>query len=156
MEMIRHYSEADLLETYYTRSGESLPVMTHIADCETCAARYERLQKKLRDAAACSMERPATFWQRQRLSILRTIAERRIAGSGARRTWRIAAAAVLAFLLGGAVVYKSVEPKLTKPAVKVVAPKTEEELQTLRDPWDSDELQDLRAVVQWESWEASS
>ena len=155
MEMMRHYSEADLLDTYYTQPGESLPVMMHLADCQDCASRYERLQKKLRDAATCSTDRPATFWSRQRLSVMRRIANTRIASTGV-RTWRIAAAAVLAFLLGGAVVYKTVEPKWTKPAAKIVAPKTDEDLQTLRDPWDSDELQDLRAVVQWESWEASS
>ena len=51
-----HFSEADLLETYYTRPGESMPVMMHLANCSECAERYERLDKKMREAAACHLE----------------------------------------------------------------------------------------------------
>ena len=59
--MKTHYSEADLLETYYTAPGQSMPVMMHLAGCTECAARYERLDRKLREAAACHTERPDTF-----------------------------------------------------------------------------------------------
>ena len=45
---MKHYSEADLLETYYTQPGESMPVMMHLAGCHDCAARYQRLAQKLR------------------------------------------------------------------------------------------------------------
>ena len=51
--MTKHYSEADLLETYYMQPGQSLPVMMHLAECNDCAARYERLEHKLREAASC-------------------------------------------------------------------------------------------------------
>ena len=163
--MTKHYSEADLLETYYTQPGESMPVMMHLASCTECAARYEKLDRKLREAAACHTERPATFWSRQRLSIMKTISARRAAAVQSVRPWRVAAAAVLAFLLGGAFVYETVQPKLHKPPVYVagpaqtttVAPANDgEDLQPPRDPWESDELQDFHGVVQWESWVAQS
>src|SRR6185295_4942814 len=70
MTMKTHYTEADLLETYYTQPGESMPVMMHLAQCSECAARYERLERKLRDAASCDVERPDTFWSRQRHLIM--------------------------------------------------------------------------------------
>lgn len=161
--MTTHYSEADLLETYYTQPGESMPVMMHLASCADCAARYDRLDRKLREAAACHTERPATFWSRQRLSIMKKVGEQRLAAVQAIRPWRVAAAAFLAFLLGGAVVYRTVEPSLHKPPTVITAtaqpaaPGEEvEDLQPPRDPWDSDELQDFHNVVQWESWVAQS
>lgn len=161
--MNKHYSEADLLETYYMQPGASMPVMMHLASCSDCAAKYERLERKLRDAAACSpssvADKPDTFWSRQRLSIQRRIATPLQAGSP--QTWRIAAATVLAFLLGGAVVYKSVEPRLQTQApvivatrtVPVVAPEAQGDELLTHDAWQSDELSDFHAVVQWESWE---
>ena len=77
-----HFSEADLLETYYTQPGQSMPVMMHLADCPECAARYERLERKVRGLAACAHdqtieEKPETFWARQRLSVMRKIDGRR-------------------------------------------------------------------------------
>ena len=51
--MTRHYSEAELLETWYTKPGESMPVMMHLADCAECAERWERLDRKLRGLGAC-------------------------------------------------------------------------------------------------------
>jgi hypothetical protein len=161
--MIKHYSEADLLETYYLQPGESMPAMMHLASCPDCAAKYERLERKLREAAVCSTEKPDTFWSRQRLSIMR-----RLPSNAAKQplaTWRIAAATILAFALGGAVVYKSVEPKLTPAPIVVAAQQTpattaadspiDDETLTA-EPWDSDELDDFRPVVQWESWVAET
>ena len=103
-----HYSEADLLETYYTQPGESMPVMMHLASCSECAARYERLERKLREAAVCHVdEKPETFWSRQRLSVMRTLDVNRRKSADFVRASRIAAAALLAFVLGGAVVFSS-------------------------------------------------
>jgi len=160
--MTKHYTEADLLETHYTQPGESMPVMMHLASCTECAAKYERLEQKLREAAACQTERPATFWSRQRLLIMKKVA-------GQPRTqgvpWRVAAAAVLAFVLGGTVVYKSLSTPIGEPApppavasvsVATQPPVDDEDFQTPRDPWESDELQDFHNVVQWESWVAQS
>lgn len=159
----KHFSEADLLETYYLQPGQSMPVMMHLASCAECAARYERLERKLREAAVCSTERPETFWTRQRLAIARRV-------SGARpehgsRSFRIAAAAALAFLLGGAVVYETVLPQLDRASATVSAPASATvttsvgkasapapALDPSSDPWQSEELRDFHAVVQWESW----
>ena len=96
-----HYSEADLLETYYTQPGESMPVMMHLADCGECAARYEALDRKLREAAACDTERAETFWTRQRMSIMRRVARQARSGRTATPTLRVAAALTLVAVLSG-------------------------------------------------------
>jgi hypothetical protein len=155
--MTRHYSEADLLETYYMQPGQSMPVMMHLADCTDCRTKYERLERKLREAATCNVERPATFWSRQRLSIMRRIDAQRAQGALMSRNLRVAAAALLAFFLGGAVVYKAIEPGLQRQPVVISnhpspVPAMTDELQVPHDPWQSDELQDFHGVVQWESW----
>src|SRR5947209_3046665 len=108
--MTKHYSEADLLETYYTQPGESMPVMMHVAECSECAARYQRLDRKLREAAVCNTERPETFWSRQRIAIMRKIERHAAAARGAVRTGRVAAAALLALLLGAWTVFAQLPP----------------------------------------------
>ncbi|HET7712837.1 MAG TPA: hypothetical protein VFL80_12965 [Thermoanaerobaculia bacterium] len=156
--MKTHYSEADLLETYYLKPGESMPVMMHLASCGECAARYERLERKLRETSCHSDQRPDTFWTRQRLSIMRRIARdgRRPAILG--RTARIAAAAALAFFMGGAVVFKVLEPALDAPPAVITTAQNEtpsplaDEAAIPSDPWQSDELDEFRPVVEWESW----
>lgn len=156
-----HFSEADLLETYYTQPGESMPVMMHLAKCSECSERYERLDRKMREAADCHVEKPDTFWSRQRMSIQRRIAGQRAHKASIARTLRIAAALALAFFLGGAVVYKSVEPQadtvqLTASSVPARQPsaviRQPKEDPLLHDAWQSDELKDFHSVVQWESW----
>lgn len=59
--MKEHYTEADLLETYYVEPGASMPVMMHLASCAECAARYDRLERKMREAAACHPEKPTAL-----------------------------------------------------------------------------------------------
>ena len=151
-----HYTEADLLETYYTQPGESMPVMMHLASCAECASRYEKLERKLRDSAACSTDKPDSFWARQRLSIMRKlplVAKPHVRNHGPAR---IAAAAVLAFLLGGTVVYevtrREVRMPVTPPAQASATTKNVDDLQLPRDPWQSEELQDFEPIVEWESW----
>jgi len=154
---MKHYSEADLLETYYTQPGESMPVMMHLASCTDCAARYERLERKLREAAVCSTEKPATFWTRQRLQIMRRVDAHKAQANTAARTLRVAAAATLAFFLGGAVVYETVKPVQHQvvPVVVAAAPTTvtaPAPTIDLHDAWQSDELKDFHNVVEWEAW----
>jgi len=153
--MTKHYSEADLLETYYMQPDEASAIIAHVNGCQECQDRYRRLAQKLRDIAACPAEKPPTFWTRQRLMILRAVDNARKHSDRASRVGRMAAAAMLAFLLGGVVVYKTVQPKA--PAVVVTqqtaAPATApDDLLVPRDPWQSDELKDFGTVVQWESW----
>ena len=153
MTTIKHYSEAELLETYYMQPGQSAPVMLHLASCDDCIARFNRLEKKLREAAACPTK-PVTFWAFQRGSIMRRVEGARRGSGRTPRTWRVAAAAALAFFLGGAVVYESVRPhpvpaveaSTTAPAPLAAAP------ELTSDPWQSEDLKDFHAVVQWESW----
>ncbi|MGH9421154.1 MAG: hypothetical protein ACRD3J_14350 [Thermoanaerobaculia bacterium] len=160
---MKHYSEADLLETYYTQPGESMPVMMHLASCRDCAARYERLERKLREAAVCHTEKPATFWQRQRLQIMRRVDAKQASAASAARTLRVAAAAILAFFLGGAVVYETVRPAQQQsqqpPAIVKVVPVTTAAIAApapaandIHDAWQSDELKDFHNVVEWEAW----
>jgi predicted anti-sigma-YlaC factor YlaD len=151
---MKHFSEADLLETYYTQPGQSMPVMMHLADCSECAARYERLDRKLREASVCTTEKPATFWTRQRLQIMRRIDAHQSHTNAARRTLRVAAAAILSFFLGGAVVYESVKPAHQPvPMVKVVPIATQPATAPdIHDAWQSEELQDFHNVVEWEAW----
>ena len=61
---------------------------------------------------------------------------------------------MLAFVLGGAVVYKTVQPKAQVVMVsqQTTAAPPADDLQVPRDPWQSDELKDFGTVVQWESW----
>lgn len=155
---MKHYSEADLLETYYTQPGQSMPVMMHLANCPDCATRYTGLERKLREAAVCHTEKPATFWSRQRLQIMRRVNATNDQATSTARTLRVAAAAILSFFLGGAVVYETVKPAQHQPApvVKVVAPSaaaaSSPAANDLHDAWQSDELKGFHNVVEWEAW----
>lgn len=158
--MSKHFSEADLLETYYTQPGESMPVMMHLADCEECAARYERLERKIRGTATttCHNDKPETFWTRQRLSILRRVEQQKQQSSTLSQTMRVAAAAVLAFLLGGVAVYRTIDPDVAPPATVTVATTGSTSVTASTDtalpadPWQSEELDEFQSMVNWESW----
>ncbi len=153
---MKHYNEADLLETYYTQPGESMPVMMHLAGCTDCAARYARLERKLREAAVCNTEKPATFWTRQRLQIMRRVDAQHAHAKTTARILRVAAAAILSFFLGGAVVYETVKPVQHQPPPAVAAPSATvapaPAANDLHDAWQSDELKDFHNVVEWEAW----
>jgi len=158
-----HFSEADLLETYYTQPGQSMPVMMHLADCPECAARYERLERKVRGLAACAHdqtieEKPETFWARQRLSVMRKIDGRRDRKSALARVARIAAAAALVLVLGALITWKQVDQSPSRPVAEETtltasaAPLDDSTRQLDDSPWASDELNDYSSMVAWESW----
>lgn len=150
--MSQHYTEADLLETYYLQPGESMPVMMHLADCTDCAARYERLDRKLRSLADCEHQKPETFWARQRMLVMRKIDGRRERSSFAARTTRVAAAAALVLVLSGGVMTwrKTATTPVTDTTLTTIEATSETSVPT--DPWQSDELKDFQSVVNWESW----
>lgn len=50
---VKHFSEAELLETWFEAPGSSLPTMLHVADCAACAQRYERLEAKFDSLFTC-------------------------------------------------------------------------------------------------------
>ena len=160
--MKQHYSEVDLLETYYTQPGQSMPVMMHLADCPECAARYQRLERKLRSTADCGSEKHETFWSRQRISIMRRVASRGQSTVSFARIARVAAAAALALVIGGVITWKVERARLspvaavatassTLTATVAVAAETAENAAST-DPWQSDELKDYQSIVAWESW----
>lgn len=141
-DMKPHYTEADLLETYYMKPGESMPVMMHLANCPECAARYDRLDRKMREAAACHTEMPESFWGRQKTAILHTA----MAVRPRRSTYLAAAAAIVFALFLGAFAIVTVDEKPVAPAAETVTMPS--------DPWESEPLQDFSAVVAWETWDA--
>lgn len=152
-----HFSEADLLETYYTKPGESLPVMMHLADCSECAARYERLEAKMRGLQSCHRdEKPETFWARQRLSVMRKIDRRRERNATIARVTRVAAAAMLVLVLGALVTWDRTDKPAAQQVAETVQTATLEDSTTrsleVADPWQSDELNDYSSMVAWESW----
>ena len=156
--MTKHYSEAELLETHYLQPCLTTPVTAHLSACADCAARYERLERKLRSLDSCNIdEKPQTFWTRQRMLIMRGIDARKERTQRASRSYRVAAAAVLAFFLGGVVVFKTVEPELKKTPAPVVVevhqPKAPAEESVVHDAWQSDELREFHGMVQWETWD---
>lgn len=158
--MKQHFSEADLLETYYTQPGESMPVMMHLADCADCAARYERLDRKVRSLTACDHDsKPETFWARQRILVMRKIDAQRERTSSVSRISRIAAAAALVLVLGGGVVtlregseaQRLTGSQSTQSAVQPSEPVSLEAYEPA-SPWQSEELNEFQSVVAWESW----
>ena len=159
--MKQHFSEADLLETYYTKPGESMPVMMHLADCADCAARYERLERKMRGLRECSHheEKPETFWVRQRIAVMRKIDARRTRTASFARVTKIAAAAMLVFVLGALGTWNQVDKSSSLQVVETAAVETTSlddsttrQLDTSSDPWQSDELSDYSSMVAWETW----
>ncbi|MBK5258517.1 MAG: hypothetical protein JJE51_02920 [Thermoanaerobaculia bacterium] len=152
--MKTHFTEADLLETYYMKPGESMPVMMHLADCGECASKYERLERKIREAAVCAPEKEESFWVRQRASVMQAVA----ASRGDRRTYFVpaaAAAVLLAFIAGGVVLQRN-ESAAPVPATTTIVQQAvvspTEETRVPSDPWDSQELEEFGSVVQWETW----
>ena len=146
--MKEHYTEADLLETYYTQPGESMPVMMHLAQCGECAARYERLERKLREAAACAPERHTSFWTMQRAAIMNKV-RRSHAPRHLSPVLRLAAAVLLGVVAGGTLVYQN-ERQQTAPAAAAAQQIQLEPVPV--DPWESEELQEFGSVVEWETW----
>ncbi|HEX6088405.1 MAG TPA: hypothetical protein VF266_27990 [Thermoanaerobaculia bacterium] len=147
-----HFTEADLLETYYTKPGESLPVMMHLSECSECAARYERLEGKMRGLRSCHRdERPETFWARQRISIMRKIDQRRERRANVSRIARVAVAAMLILVLGGLVTWNRVDEPAAVPTMQTAVA---EDVSTdpALDPWQSEELNEYSSIVAWESW----
>jgi hypothetical protein len=143
---MKHFSEADLLETYYTQPGESMPVMMHLAECGECASRYERLERKVRGLAACEHDKPETFWARQRISIMRKVQARRAPAFA-----KYAAAAAIVMVLGGVFAYRIDDgPQPVTMTAAMEEPAVADSVTS--DPWQSEELKDLQPVVAWESW----
>jgi anti-sigma factor RsiW len=153
--MKQHFTEADLLETYYTRPGESLPIMMHLADCSECASRYERLEKKMQSLRSCAHDaKPETFWARQRMAILRKVDERRASSP----LPKLAAAAALVLALSGLAFFADRDQQApARPVVQQQQSAAVDEMPlpattSAESPWQSEELDEYAGMVDWETW----
>lgn len=169
---MKHYSEVDLLEVHYLPAAELVPVHKHLSSCPECMSRYDTLQKKLRASigASCGRieQKPQTFWDRQRFSIMRKIQEqpRQISRPSRSYAWvGIAAALIivvaLALILGqdpSAGMRGSAAPEVATVESQEPLPEIDaaadvfQELRAVNDPWSSDELSGFRGAVEWETW----
>ena len=168
--MSEHYTEVDLLETYYADAESAGVVGLHVSGCQRCTMTLARLKIKMMTPSpgSCSAgAKPEPFWERQRSSIMNRIGTRSRRTIPIHRFSRIAAAAALSFLLGGAVVYETALPSAPArtlaqsagPAVtasNAFENRAGDELAAIPDPWQSDELSDFHNVVSWQSWVADN
>lgn len=165
---MKHLDVADLVELHYL--GDESAAAAHVRACGLCAAGLERIREELRRDVSLHAERlharPDTFWQRQRLAILRSLSGRRVEP---RPTARYAAAAALVVMLSGALAYKTLIPgsdrsSPSEPATIATATATAAPAETsptpvtvattsASDPWESDALDEYHDLVNWESWE---
>ena len=157
---MKHYSEVELLELYYV-PGAATKAYLHVAGCERCRATYDRLEAKLRTAASScdrSAEKPDSFWSRQRLSIMRDVSQRRVGKPVASRYLAAAAATIVLAISGVTWNMKSanVQNELAEIESRSAALSSreleEEQLVTEIDPWESEQLDDYKSVIEWESW----
>ncbi|HUF16650.1 MAG TPA: hypothetical protein VMS12_01255 [Thermoanaerobaculia bacterium] len=168
---MKHYTEVDLLEVHYLPPEALIPVHKHLSACRECMSKYDSLQKKLRSSAEVSCSRieqkPATFWDRQRFSIMRKIQShpRQVARKPAIGKL-LAVAAMLLIMVSGVVLVREysaadpapqgasdvlVEQKQAEPDIDAAAD-VFQELRALNDPWSSEELSPFRGAVEWETW----
>ena len=163
---MRHLSDQQLIEIHYLDA--SLGTASHLGTCEQCSERLRTIAGELQRAATAGMEtvepRPDSFWQRQRVAIDRGIdrsGERRAAAPTVR--W-LAAAAAAAVLIAGLLTIPRFLPSRTNEPVASAAPLSSpaasstaldviEDISSLDDPWESEELRPFGAAVEWETWE---
>lgn len=155
--MNRHLDDAALLEAYYLDDSIG-DAAEHLSTCAECRGRLDVVVALVREESPAD-ERPESFWQRQRLSIARRIAQEQSRRPSYRRAGNVAAAAVLAFVLGGLLLFRNASDDAPKhhPVTQSVTVSAATEQQNLevtvpKDPWESDELKSFGSVVEWESW----
>ena len=157
--MNRHLDDAALLEAWYLDDANS-DAAVHLSTCPRCQSHMADVVAVVREERGEDGERPESFWQRQRIAITRRVAAEEQPRPAYRRAVNVAAAAILAFVLGGLVMFRNATPDEPKPApvtqsVTASAAATEQQaldLEVPRDPWESDELKSFGNVVEWESW----
>ena len=157
--MNRHLDDAALLEAWYLDDAQGDDAI-HLASCPRCQSHLAEVVSIVREERGEGNEHPESFWQRQRISIMRRIAAGERQRPAYRRVLNVAAAAAFAFTLGGLVLFRSATPDEPKPAPvtqsvtasTAVAETPALDLDVPRDPWESDELKSFGSVVEWESW----
>ena len=162
---MNHLDHDRLLEAIYLPE-ESRPTLDHLAACELCAHRLAVLRETLEDDVARLGDRisgrPESFWSRQSIAVARKIESQ----SSRQRSlhlpaYALAATIALALLASGMLYRIAVDEPEPVPQTRIVqteSPVTETPILEPRlfedevDPWASDELEDFRQVVSWESW----
>jgi len=98
--MKSHLNDAELAELLMTPDGHA----PHLKECAVCRTEVEGLRRAMDGLVLAVSERPAQFWQRQRIAIREQAgsAQRRFAGPLPTLAWAAAAAViVVASLLVG-------------------------------------------------------
>jgi anti-sigma factor RsiW len=162
--MTKHYGTGELLAHAYLPEDET--VSRHLDACDECRSRFAAVRAELDQhaAGASGSDKPDTFWKRQELGVMRAIDKRsrRLSGVSVQLA---AAAAVLfivtAFLIGRGSAVK-VSPTSTVVTATIASTATTSTTasqesgltsnQITTDPWQSEQLQDLQTVVDWETW----
>ena len=98
--MNSHLNDADMAELLMAPDS----ISPHLRECAACRSEVERLRRTMDELAVAASERPAEFWQRQRLAIREqtAMAQRRLASPPPILAWAGAAAviAVASLLVG--------------------------------------------------------
>jgi hypothetical protein len=150
--MMQHLDHADLVELSLVDENDDRT--EHLKSCRDCLAAMKLVAAELEadrsavDSEVASM--PATFWQRQELSITREVAKQR----RRRYTIRYAAAAVFAVVAASGAFFMQPETVVVAPVQQqVTLPANEALVASESDPWESDQLSDYSSLVDWESWD---
>ena len=167
-----HLDQTRLIEAIYLQDS-SLSETAHLASCETCKARFDALKAGLEADAGRLRDtvdsRPESFWSRQRLSIVRRVAsEAEPRRDRTARRYAIAAIISLAVLAGSLLYRAFIDSYSSAPETHRASTSSESPVPDVRaeatadvalfeetttaDPWASEELEDFRQVVSWESW----
>jgi anti-sigma factor RsiW len=162
--MTEHYATGELLAHAYLPEDET--VSRHLDACEECRSRFASVRAELdrHSAEAFGPEKSETFWKRQELGVMRAIDKGSSLSGGV--SARIAAAAailfvVTAFLIGrgsvGTVNPTSTVVTATVASTAAISTTASQDSgltssQITTDPWQSEQLQDLQTVVDWETW----
>lgn len=153
--MMQHLDHADLVELSLVDENDDRT--EHLKNCADCLAAMKLVAVELEadrsaiDSEVASM--PASFWQRQEMSITREVARQR----RRRYTIRYAAAAVFAVVAASGAFFMQPETVVVAPVQQQVAiPAAEEQLSGEADPWESEQLSDYSSLVDWESWDVEA
>lgn len=160
---MKHYDEAELIESFYLPSEDG-EAQSHLAACGECSRRNAAVREILQlhgaEASRHANAQSEFFWHRQQIGIQRKIARGRLL----HRLAQLASiAAMLVVLVGGMFVVgrhrREIVPMAavtaTTATVSTEAPLPNdllEDLQSDRDAWSADQLKPYHAAVEWESW----
>jgi hypothetical protein len=160
---MKHFIEIELLEAWYIPGGD-VEMTRHLETCSDCRDRLARLGAELSAADnAPAPVRSAEFFAEQRRAIFRAIDRRQPSqwwASLIAPARQLGFAAALLLVLSGAWmlnVARWSDPADSAPAARAdaTAERLLDDIDSIREPWESDELQPFRNMVAWESWIAA-